>query len=33
MPTNKRYFFLRCVIMQEMWILTGPIEIQKENWG
>ena len=32
-PTNKRYFFLRCVLMQEMWILTSPIEIQKENWG
>ena len=25
--------FPRCVIMQEMQILTSPIEIQKEIWG
>ena len=28
-----KILFPRCVIMQEIEILTSPIEIQKENWG
>jgi len=28
-----KILFPWCVIMQEMHILTSPIEIQKENWG
>ena len=28
-----KIFYPRCVIMEEMCILTNPIEIQRENWG
>ena len=32
-PTNSKVFLLQFMIMQEMWILTGVMKIQKENWG